>query len=397
MTAFGLAWRSLTRQPARAVLGVIGIAAVTALLWDMLLLSRGLVLSFRSVLEDVGYELRVTGSEALPGLGPELDDVSVLLAEVEALPGVAAVGALRFGRMTLEGEHPEAALSVNVNGASGDTRGSWDVYAGSPLPVETPDAEPFPVIVSRYLAEIEGLAPGDPLSLRYGLLPAVEYRVVGLADFRFDVTDGLSAATTLEAQRRSHGIAGSDRADMLFVGLVPGADRREVERAIEALRPRLNVFSIDDLMDRFERTDFSYFRQISFVLTTITLGFAFLLVTTLLTVSVNQRFGEIAGLRAIGFSRRRVALDLFFESLLLVGSGALLALPLGQLIAVWLDRILKSIPGIPAEVHFFVYEPRALALYVVLTSVTGLLAAAYPMFLAVRLPIAGTLRNEVVS
>ena len=43
MSPLGLAWRSLTRQPARAVLGVIGIAAVAALLWDMLLLSRGLV------------------------------------------------------------------------------------------------------------------------------------------------------------------------------------------------------------------------------------------------------------------------------------------------------------------------------------------------------------------
>ena len=45
MNAFAFAWRSLIRQPARAVLGIVGVAAVCALLFDMLLLSRGLVLS----------------------------------------------------------------------------------------------------------------------------------------------------------------------------------------------------------------------------------------------------------------------------------------------------------------------------------------------------------------
>ena len=50
MTSLGLAWRSLTRQPARALLGVVGIAAVGALLFDMLLLSRGLVVSFQDLL-----------------------------------------------------------------------------------------------------------------------------------------------------------------------------------------------------------------------------------------------------------------------------------------------------------------------------------------------------------
>jgi hypothetical protein len=39
------------------------------------------------------------------------------------------------------------------------------------------------------------------------------------------------------------------------------------------------------------------------VLTTVTLAFALLLISVLLTVSVNQRLGEIAALRALGFSR----------------------------------------------------------------------------------------------
>jgi hypothetical protein len=47
--------------------------------------------------------------------------------------------------------------------------------------------------------------------------------------------------------------------------------------------------------------------------------------------------------------------------------------------------------------HFFVFEPRALALHGALLAVTALLAAVYPMWLVATLPIATTLRNEVVS
>ena len=53
--------------------------------------------------------------------------------------------------------------------------------------------------------------------------------------------------------------------------------------------------------------------------------FTFLLVTTLLTVSVNQRLGEVAALRALGFARRRVVSDLIWESMLLVGAGWVLS------------------------------------------------------------------------
>jgi len=81
----------------------------------------------------------------------------------------------------------------------------------------------------------------------------------------------------------------------------------------------------------------------------------------------------------------------------MVGAGGLLALPLGSLLALQLDTILRSMPGIPEGLHFFVFHSRAVLLYGVLLSITGLLAAVYPVYLAARLPIAATLRKEVVS
>ena len=109
----------------------------------------------------------------------------------------------------------------------------------------------------------------------------------------------------------------------------------------------------EQVVGRVRRTGFTYFQQISAVLTTVTLGFALLLITVLLTVSVNQRLGEIAALRALGFSRARVVADVLCESVLIVGLGVL-SLPLGVALANGLDRILTGMPGIPSGMHFFV-------------------------------------------
>src|SRR5262249_43186803 len=51
MTSAWLAWRTTTRYRARTILATIGVAVIGALLFDMLLLSRGLVISFADLLE----------------------------------------------------------------------------------------------------------------------------------------------------------------------------------------------------------------------------------------------------------------------------------------------------------------------------------------------------------
>jgi len=176
-----------------------------------------------------------------------------------------------------------------------------------------------------------------------------------------------------------------------------GAGASIAAAAVRAARPELYVVTNEDLVERFSRVEFSYFRQISVVLTTVTLFFGFLLIAVLLTVSVNQRLGEIAALRALGFTRGRVVADVLCESALIVGLGGVLSLPLGLALARLLDNILKAMPGIPGALHFFVFEPQTLAWHAGLLTATALLAALYPMRLVARLPIAATLRSEVVS
>ena len=90
LRALHFAWRNSVRQPGRTCLGVLGVAAVGALLFDMLLLSHGLVLSFRDLLDRAGFDVRVLAADAAPLSGPRIADAETAVAAIARLPQVEA-------------------------------------------------------------------------------------------------------------------------------------------------------------------------------------------------------------------------------------------------------------------------------------------------------------------
>jgi putative ABC transport system permease protein len=396
MNALRFAWLSLVRQPARALLGVLGVAAVGALLFDMLLLSQGLVLSMRDLFDRAGFDLRVTATDALPGQGPRMAGGLEHAEAIAKLPGVRAAVALRFADAVIEGTG-RSRTRASFQGVGGSGIRPWTVLQGRDI------GQGNELLVNRRIADNLTVAPGSRVRLRptcaTGIqsLPPVTFEVVGVADFPFDTPYGATAITGMRALNEACGGNQENYADVLMVASAEGSSSAAAAAAITQLRPELRVLTNEELVGRFEQGGFSYFRQISTVLTTVTVAFAVLLITVLLTVSVNQRLGEIAALRALGFTRGRVVADVLWESALVVGAGGLLSLPLGAALAVGLDSILKRIPGIPMDVHFFVYRPGALGVHSALLVATAFIAAIYPIRVVARLPIAGTLRDEVVS
>jgi putative ABC transport system permease protein len=408
LRALRFAWLTIVRQPARSVLGVLGVAAVGALLFDMLLLSRGLVLSFRTLLDTGGFDARVLATDMVPFSGPRLDHASTLAAAIAALPEVAAVQQVRTVRATVgdRGVSPGAGVDDNedngeieIIGTDVRARSFWTMAEGRDV-AENPTTG---LVINQHLAEALGARPGSTVTLRgrcsdaASMPPAVTFVVTGIATFPFDTPGEDTAGTSIASAARLCGERDTDQADMLLVRSRDGVGAEAAAAAIHARRPDLHVVTNAEIVDQFSRLQFSYFRQISSVLATVTLFFGFLLVAVLLTVSVNQHLGEIATLRATGLTRGRVVAGIFWESIIMVGTGGVFAVPIGFVVAAWLDRILRRLPGIPTGLHFFVFEPRALALYVVLLSAAALAAAAYPMRIVAGLPIAGTLRQEVVS
>jgi putative ABC transport system permease protein len=401
LRAFRFASLSLVRQPARSLVGVCGVAAVGALLFDMLLLSRGLVLSFADLLERSGFDIRVFASDAPPMTGPRLTRATALASELAGLPGVEAVLQLRVRDAEVVSDRESASPVVDFIGADPRVRSIWTMIEGEDLPGTT--ASTSVVVVNRQLAARLGLVVGSTLSLRgrcgdeSGALPPVRFTVAGIAHFPFDSVTASTVAGTLADVKLLCADDEQDRAEMLLVRSTSDVGPLGAAAAIRAAHPELRVVTNEELVERFSRVEFSYFRQMSTVLATVTLFFGFLLIAVLLTVSVNQRLAEIAALRAVGLSRARVTASVLWESVILVGAGGTLALPLGLALSKWLDAILRTLPGIPADVHFFVFEPRALVFYIALLAAASIAAAAYPMRIVSALPIAATLRREVIS
>jgi putative ABC transport system permease protein len=399
MRALAFAWRSLLRRGGRSALGIVGIAAAGALMFDMLLLSRGLLVSVRELLDAFGFDVRVLASEGIPQSRLPIEHALETARALSALPEVASAVPFRIGEaeVAADSDRPDEVALFAV-GAT--TRRIWTVVDGRDLSGREDDA--LDVVVNHRLAERMNAGPGTSLELRGrcsatpSILPPITVRIAGVATFPFDSGAQLTMASRFEVlDRLCERPAGE--ADLIMVASRPESGPDAAVDAIRKARPDLYTFSNDEVIERFERVGFSYFRQISTALAIVTLSFGIVLITVLLTVSVNQRLGEIAALRAIGFSRHRMAADVLWESALLVGIGGLAAIPLGMALSIWLDAILRSLPGVPATLHFFVFEPRVLWLYAGLLTAVALGAAIYPMWLVTRLPIAGTLRREFVS
>src|SRR5262245_55476675 len=338
MNALGFAWRSLVRQPARAALGVLGVAAVGALLLDMLLLSEGLIVSMRDLLGRYGWDVRVTGGD-LPLQGPRMRNANEIADAIAQLPSVRAALMLRIADAHIE-RATGAPLSAQFLGVRARSHGTespsppWTIVRGRDL---SSDGE---IVVNNTAAEAAGVTLGGGLTIRASCigenaLPPTTMRVAGIAEFPFSAVNEYVIGGTLEGLKAACAGNVGDEIDLLLV--TSTGDPEGTAAAIRAARPAVSAMTNDEVVGRVQQAGFSYFRQISTVLTAVTVAFAALLIAVMLTVSVNQRLGEIAALRALGFSRSRVVKDVLSESALIVGTGGLLSLPLGYLLAIGLE------------------------------------------------------------
>jgi putative ABC transport system permease protein len=134
--------------------------------------------------------------------------------------------------------------------------------------------------------------------------------------------DQAVAAVPLATLQAMRGAEGRDRASRSWPACADGADVEQVRASIERRVPRVSAISTATALAQVEQR-LSYFRQLAFILGAMSLAVGFLLVTTLVTVGVNERIGEIAVLRAIGVSRPHVVQQIVLEGLALSGLGAL--------------------------------------------------------------------------
>ena len=393
----GLIWglKSLGRHPLRTALSLAGIAVASAMLLDMVMLSGGIEKSFSEMLLARGYQIRLTPKGTLPfDTEASIPGASAVVKAIRAEPGVAAAGALLA--TSIYGRGSDSLVTLVGYGIDPQAQGTYQMLSGADLP----PGDSVGVLLSEPAADLLRAGPGDTVALIGRLDPqiasaAVDRRLVarGVVRWLYDYRGQPSVGMALPVMQRFDGNASADPASLILVKV---ADDHSVERVASRLRerlPNLEVNSVEELVVQAKRR-LAYFTQLSFVLGGMSLIVAVLLVGTLLTITVNERLGEIATLRAIGVRRSTIVRQVLAEgvALTVLGSGA--GILLGLVTAEYLDGILTSFPGLPAAFSFFVPRAGSLSLAATILLVTGSLAGLYPAWLASRAPIAATLRAE---
>jgi putative ABC transport system permease protein len=294
--------RGLFRHRARTLLGIVGVGVSGALLLDMQMLSRGLQVSLHRILRQIGYEIRVTPRGTLPfETEATIARGHELATDIGTDPRVERVAPVLGG--TVYAARPGGPpLPAFVYGMDPPTEALWKTTAGHDLTA----AEPRHTVVSRALATQLGLGLGDTLyvardyAAQIGMLQSPRgYVIAGLADFRFDLRTQCSLALSTREAQQLRGESQRDGLSMLVLRLHDARTADAVAASIRARHPEVEAYSVREVLDAVQG-QLAYFNLFSLVLGAVSMAVCVLLVGTLVTLSLGERLGEMAILRAVG-------------------------------------------------------------------------------------------------
>ena len=396
MTGLGWGVRSLGRHPLRTGLSLAGIAVAAAMLLDMVMLSGGIDKSFSDMLLQRGYQIRITPKGTLPfDTEASLAGATGLVRTLRSDPDVATAGAILGTAVYARAS--DSLVTLFGYGVQPESQGIYRVVGGADL---APGDTTGLLLSAPASALLRHARVGDTVVLAGRLDPQIaaagEDRALvirGIVEWLYDYRGQPSVGAVLPVMQHLVRQPISDPASLV---LVRARSDSLVDPLVARLRrrhPTLEVNSVVELVAQARRR-LAYFTQLSRVLGAMSLIVTVLLIGTLLTITVNERLGEIATLRAIGIGRGTVVRQVLAEGIALTVIGSVLGVLLGLATARYLDAILTSFPGLPAAFSFFVPRADTLTQAAIVLLVTGSLAGLYPAWLAARAPIAATLRAE---
>ena len=389
-----LALRNLIRHPSRNLLYIFGISITAALLLDMILLANGLSISVARVLNEMGYEIRASPRGTLPfETEAQIKDFSAIKKELQEYQEIESVDALlgstvvvRYGEQTFT----SFALGMEMN-----RRAGYSITAGS-------DLNTGGVLVNRHLAADKQIKPGDSLQLWMpgqfhgagGQEPVVA-RVAGIANFYLDAEGQFSIGFPLPFLQKLMQQISDDPVSAILIKLKDSSRANSVVERMNSQFPQITAYTIRSVIQEVDQ-QLSYFKQFAYILGGISLVVTFVLVFIITTISFHDRIGEIALLKAIGLSAKTIFTTILLEGIMTSFASAILGAFLGKIVALYLDRILTSAPGLPEDFSFFIFDPPAVLQGLLVLLLTGFFAGLYPATAALRLPVAQTLREEIL-
>ena len=323
----------------------------SALLFDMLLLSQGLVISMRVLLERTGLRPPRHGDRcpAWPGPSSPMRSPALTPSRTCRRSDPHCVAVRQRGRSEGGPARPVHVLP----GCRRTNTHPWTMLRGRDI------ATGPEIVINENASRRAQLQPGDrvycgrpaPTTSRRCRRDVHCQRVADFPSILRTAPPSRPRSTCwLLRAEATNSMRGCDH------GCLPGeCEHRRRAVDVAQLLPELSVLSNAEAVSRFERAA-SLFPADPHGATTVTLSFAVLLITVLLTVSCEPRLGEIAraacpGILTLACRRRRP---------LRIGPHCrrwrLLSLPSALSWRQVSIGFSSAFPH-PAEVHFFVFEP----------------------------------------
>ncbi|MDJ0796219.1 MAG: FtsX-like permease family protein [Calothrix sp. MO_167.B12] len=310
--------RNLERKPIQASLSTLGIALAVAILvighYSEDAMEYMIDVQFRHIQRE---DVMIVFNEPRPAR---------VRYEVENLPGVLRAEVFRSVPAKLRFEHRTYRLGLTGIEPNAQLRRLLDRQLH---PVNLP---PEGVILTRKLAEILGVKPGDMLTVEVleGARPTRTVAVAGLLDELI----GVSAYMDIHALNRLMQEGGT------ISGAYLSADSLELDRLYALLKrtPAVTGVSVREMaIARFQETIADSLSIFTTVLVIFSSIIAFGIIYNATRIALSERGRELATLRVIGFNQAEVAFILLGEQAVLTG----LAIPLGSVIGFGLCALMS--------------------------------------------------------
>lgn len=362
--------RVVRRHTIRALLAALslggGVAVVVAVMIE--------TTSVSTAIDDVGYRiagpapLRFVGAATRGGVDP------TAIADVRALPGVAAaVPIVRAVTMVRDNGRETFVLAVGA-----DCSAQWIVD-----PVVCAPGTPEPQVMATSEGFGRSLGPAATLATDLGELPL---RAVAHATELDAINNGYVVVVPLREAKRQ--FARGDRVDMVYVTVGDGVDVTEVRsRMSDVLGPGYRVMTSDEPARAFNVNTVLFPLLAVFAL--VAGGVGVILIAQITRLSVEERRRDIAVAAALGASPQATMTGFLAEAALLgvagAGVGILMGLAISRPVVASASELTELYVGVNVPV---VVTPGIVVAGVAIGVLLAVAAAVIPSVSAARTPVA---------
>jgi putative ABC transport system permease protein len=391
--------RGLLGRKTRAILTALAIVLGVAMISGTYILTDTIKQAFDNVFT-ASYRNTsaiITGKELVTGANATPTVPTSVLAEVKALPDVAAAaGAYLFdtvelvdrtGRTLASGGAPSFGFGLDPD----ETRfnpvtlvsGRWA-------------AGPHEVVIDAGTAAKHGYRVGDPIQAK-GNGPIRTYTIVGLGTIHGVSIGGATLALFDVATARA--ILGKSGFDAVSVAAKPGISQARLAAVIRPLLPAHVQIRTARAEAQHQAARVATGTQL---ITDILLAFGgialfvggFVIFNTI-SMTVAQRTRELATLRTLGASRRQVRRSVLLESGAIGAAASVVGLFAGLGLAKGLNSLFVAL-GVDLPQAGTVFAVRTVVVSLLAGTIVTLLAGLFPAIRATRVPPISAVREGAV-